>query len=162
MELTPEQAALTQAQMPTVGLLSAYYRRYGDEAFEVSRAFALRAGAYLGENIKEALQVTGTDTSAVAEVLSAFVTEATGSPARAADLITVAGNEVSYMNDGFCDIMEAANALGAPLDKICRNYSGPVFEGVALSVNPGAEHEVRESRALGDSCCRHVIVVPGD
>ena len=56
--------------------------------------------------------------------------------------------------------MEAAKAMGVPHDKVCPNYSWFMFEGMASAVNPGVRQEIRESRALGDKRCMHVIIVP--
>lgn len=44
MELTQGQAASVQAQMPVIGLINAFYRRFGDNAFQVSRDFAFQFG----------------------------------------------------------------------------------------------------------------------
>ena len=160
MELTEKQQDLVRNQIPAIGLVTAYYGRFGEEALEVSRIFALQLGKGMGERIRSAMQVTGTDAVAVGDVLNTFLLRASGAPIGTPDLVVVEGDKVIAVNEGFCAIMEAARAIGAPHEKICRNYSWPIFEGIASAVNPGVKQEVRESRALGDSRCRHVIVVP--
>lgn len=116
-------------------------------------------GKKLGENIKRQAKITGTDAKAVAAVLNAFLKQASGAPVGVPDFVKIEGNEVSATNEDFCAIMEAVKAVGAPHDKICPNFSWLMFEGIASAVNPRVRQEVRESRALGDKRCRHVVIV---
>jgi hypothetical protein len=160
MELTQEQMAAVQAQVPVIGLLMAFYRRFGDEALQVSKEFGSQLGKQFGENIKRSANVTGTDTKAVAAVLNAFLKQATGVPVGVPDFAKIEGNEAVFVNEGFCPVMEAVKAVGAPHDKICPNFSWWLFEGIACAVNPRAKQETRESRALGGKRCIHTIIVP--
>ena len=160
MELTKEQSACVQAQIPVISLINAYYKRFGDDAFQVSREFGLQFGKQLGENIKRGANIKGTDAKAVASVLNAFLQQASGAPVGVPEFVKIEGKEVTAANEGFCSIMEAVKAVGAPHDKICPNFSWLVFEGIASSVNPKVKQEVRESRALGNKRCRHVLIIP--
>ena len=160
MELTPEQAARVQAQVPIIGLLNAFYNRFGEDAFQVSKEFSFQFGKQVGENIKAGSNISGTDANAVAAVLNAFLMEASGAPIGVPDFVKMEGNEVTAANEGFCAIMEAVKVAGVPHDKTCPNYSWSIFEGIASAVNPQVRQEVRESRAFGDKRCQHVIIVP--
>jgi len=155
MELTKEQMGAVQTMALLIGLQMAYYNRFGEDAFQVATEFAAQTGKMMGENIKRNLNITGTDTSAVAAVLDAHVMEF-GMPA----ICRVEGNKVIAETEGFCPVMEAVKMLNAPWDKVDVCFTWPMFAGTAHAVNPDAKLEVLEARHRGDKSCKHVITVP--
>ena len=127
MGLTREQVQAVQAQVPPIGLLMAFHGRFGEDAFQVAREYFAQMGKMAGENIKRSLNIRGTDATAVAAALNAFLTQVAGVPAAG----KVEGNRVILTNEGFCPVMEAAKMLNAPWDKVCLNYALPMFKGMA-------------------------------
>lgn len=156
MEITKEQMNLAQAQMQGIGLVTAYYDRFGDDALQVSKSYFSQAGKMLGQNLKSSLNIVGSDANAVAAAINAFIMQAAGTPGAC----KVEGDKVVCDNEGFCPVMEAVKMVNVPWDKIDLNYAWPMFEGIALAINPNAKMEVRESRHRGDKRCRHVFIVP--
>ena len=63
MELTQEQLARVQAQVPVVGLLTTFYRNFGEDACKVSKEFALQFGKQTGKQLfaltQEEVEVSG-------------------------------------------------------------------------------------------------------
>ena len=155
MGLTKEQMAAVQVQMPVIGLMMAYYSRFGEDAFQVAKEYSAQLGKMMGENIKSSLNITGTDANAVAAVLNAFLMQF-AMPA----ICKVEGNKVIAETEGFCPVMEVVKMLNAPWDKIDVCYSWPAFGAMALAVNPNAKIEVVEARHRGDKSCKHVFTVP--
>jgi len=156
MGLTKEQMEAVQAQVPAIGLVMAYYGRFGEDAFQVAKEYFAQMGNMMGENIKRNLNISGSDATAVAAVVNAFILQAAGAP----DMSKIEGNQVILVNEGFCPVMEAVKMLNAPWDKIDICYAWPMFEAMALAVNPNAKLEVLEARHRGDKSCKHVFTVP--
>ena len=156
MGLTKEQMDAVQAQVPAIGLVMAYYGRFGEDAFQVAKEYFAQMGKIVGEDIKRNLNITGTDANAVAAAVNAFVMQMAAMPA----LCKVEGNQVIAETEGFCPVMEAVKMLNAPWDKIDICYAWPMFEAMALAVNPNAKLEVLEARHRGDKSCKHVFTVP--
>jgi len=155
MELTKEQMAAVQVQVLLISLQMAHYNSYGEDAFKVAKEWAAQTGKMMGENIKRNLNITGTDTSAVAAVLNAFLMEF-GFLA----LCRVEGNKVIAEIEGFCPVMEAVIMLNAPWDKIDLYCAWPMFAEIARAVSPNAKLEILETRHRGDKSCKHVFAVP--
>jgi hypothetical protein len=155
MALTKEQMAAVQQQAQMVGLVMAYYRRFGESALQVAKEFFTQLGKMMGENSKSALKTTGTDAKSVAAVLNASLMQI-AMPA----ICKVEGNKVIAETDGFCPIMEAVKMLKAPWDKIDTYCSWPAFGAIALSVNPNAKMEIVTTRHKGDKTCKHVFTIP--
>jgi len=156
MGLTKEQMEAVQAQVPAIGLVMAYYGRFGEDAFQVAKEYFAQMGKMMGENIKRNLNISGSDVTAVAAVVNAFILQAAGVP----DMSKIEGNQVILVNEGFCPVMEAVKMLNAPWDKIDICYAWPMFEAMALAVNPNAKLEVLQARHRGDKSCKHVFTVP--
>jgi hypothetical protein len=156
MGLTKEQMEAVQAQVPAIGLVMAYYGRFGEDAFQVAKEYFAQMGKMMGENIKRNLNISGSDATAVAAVVNAFILQAAGVP----DMSKIEGNQVILVNEGFCPVMEAVKMLNAPWDKIDICYAWPMFEAMALAVNPNAKLEILEARHRGDRSCKHVFTVP--
>lgn len=156
MELTREQMQAVQNQAQTIGLVIAYYNKFGEDALKVAKGYFSEAGRMLGESLKSSLNIVENDANAVATALNAFLMQAAGMPAGC----KVEGDKVICDNEAFCPVMEAVKMVNAPWDKIDLNYAWPFFEGVASAINPGIKMEVLESRYKGDERCRHVITVP--
>jgi len=110
MALTKEQMEAVQAQVPVIGLVMAYHSRFGEDAFLVAKEYFAQMGKMIGENIKRNLNITGSDATAVAAALNAFVLQAAGTP----DMAKIEGNQVILVNEGFCPVMEAVKMLNAP------------------------------------------------
>lgn len=156
MELTKEQMEQVQAQMQGIGLVMAYYNRFGEDALQVAKEYFSQAGRMLGENFKRSLNIVGSDASAVAAALNAFLMQAAGIP----DLAKIQGNQVLVVGEGFCPAMEAAKMVNAPLDKACLNCSLPMFEGIASAINPNVKLEVPQARFKGDKSCTEIFTIP--
>ncbi len=156
MELTKEQMEAVQAQVPAIGLVMAYYSRFGEDAFQVAKEYFAQMGKTMGENIKRNLNISGSDATAVAAVVNAFVLQVAG----VTDMAKIEGNQVIIANEGFCPVMEAAKMLNAPWDKMCLNYALPMFKGMASAINPNVELGVPEGRYKGDKACREVFTIP--
>jgi len=127
-----------------------------EDAFEVSKNYYSQAGKVLGENLKRSMNIEGSDANAIAAALNAFLMRVAGMPGTA----KVERNKVICENEEFCPVMEAVKMLNAPWEKICVNCSWPMFEGVALGINPDAKMEVEQSRMWSDKSCKHVVTVP--
>lgn len=62
-----------QAFMQGTGLVMAYCNRFGEDALQVAKEYLSQAGMMLGENFKRSLNIVGSDASAVAAALGAFL-----------------------------------------------------------------------------------------
>jgi hypothetical protein len=155
MALTKEQMAAVQGQAQVIGLVMAYYRRFGEDALPVAKEFSAQLGKMMGENTKSTLKTKGTDANSVAAVLNASLGQIAMPP-----ICKVEGKKVIAQTDGFCPIMEAVKMLNAPWDKVDMYCSWPAFEAIALSVNPNAKMEIVTTRHRGDKSCTHVFTVP--
>jgi len=89
MELTKEQTSAVQEQAQVIGLIMAYYRKFGDDALKVAADHFLNTGKMIGQNIKSNLNITGTDANAVAAVLNTFMM-----PSSMSGICKVEGNQV--------------------------------------------------------------------
>lgn len=156
MDLTKEQMSMVQRQMQPVGLVMAYYTRFGDDALKVAEDYFAQAGRMAGANIKSSLNISGSDAQAVSAVLDAFLLDVGGIKGAS----KIEGNKVIIENDGFCPVMETVKALDAPWDKIDHCYGWPFIEGIAAGVNPDVTMEVTQTRHRGDKSCKHVFIVP--
>jgi len=155
MALTKEQAAAVQSQAQLIGLVMAYYQRYGEDAFQVAKGFSTQLGKMMGDNAKKALNITGTDAQAIAAVANAALSQLgmTG-------VCRVEGNKVIAETDGFCPIMEAVKMLNAPWNKIDEVCAWPAFGALGASVNPNVKIDIVTARHRGDKSCKHVFTVP--
>jgi hypothetical protein len=145
-----------QTQMLPVGLVMAYYDRFGDDALQVSKEYFSQVGRMFGQNIKQSLNITTSDVNALAKVLDAFLMQAAGVTGAA----KIEGNQVIMVNKGFCPVMASVKTLNGPWDKIDLYYGWPMIEGIASAVNPNVRMEVPETRHRGDKSCKHVFTIP--
>jgi len=155
MALTKKQMDAVQAQLPVIGLIMAYYKKFGEDAFQVAKEYFAQFGKMQGENSKKSLKITRTDANAVAAVLNACLMQI-----EMPGICKVEGNKVIAETDGFCPIMEAVKILNAPWDKIDVYCSWPAFGEMARAVNPNAKIDVVEARHKGDKSCKHVFTIP--
>jgi hypothetical protein len=155
MALTKEQMSAVQAQLSAIGLIMAYYSRFGEDALQVAKGYFTQLGKIQGENSKNSLKITRTDANAVAAVLNACL-KRIEMPA----ICKVEGNKVIAETDGFCPIMEAVKMLNAPWDKIDNYCSWPAFGAMARAVNPNVKIDVVSARHKGDKTCKHVFTIP--
>lgn len=154
---TKGQNECIQFQKHRIGLVMAYYDQLGDVALDIAKTYFSQLGMTWGQDLKRSLKVEENDENALAAVLNAFLVQAVGMPEGSAK---VHGNQVIVENKDFCSVLEAVKQLNAPWDKVCHNCALPIFEGVALAVNPDATLEVLKSRMQGDRRCKHVFTIP--
>jgi hypothetical protein len=155
MALTKKQMEVVQAWLPAVGLVTAYYKKFGEDGLQVAKEFFTQFGMIEGENIKKSLKIKKTDANAVAAVLNASL-----KPLAMSAICKVEGNKVIAETDGFCPIMEAVKMLNAPWDKIDVYCSWPAFGAMGRAVNPNAKIDVVKARHKGDKTCKHVFTIP--
>ena len=156
VELTKGQKECIEFQKCRIGLVMAYYEKLGDDAFDIAKAYFSQVGMTWGQDLKRSLKVEGNDENALAAVLNAFLVQAVGMPEGSAE---VQGNQVIVENKDFCSVLEAVQQLNAPWEKVCHNCALPIFEGVALAVNPDTTLEVPKSRMRGNRHCKHVFTI---
>lgn len=72
-QVTKEQIEQVQAFMQGTRLVMAYCNRFGEDAVQLAKGYLSRAGMMLGENLKPSLDIVGSDASAVAAALGAFL-----------------------------------------------------------------------------------------
>jgi hypothetical protein len=155
MALKKKQMEAVQAQVPAIGLIMAYYSKFGEDALQVAKEYFTQFGKMLGENAKKSLKLTKTDANAVAAVLNECLKQF-----EMHGICKVEGNKIIAETKGFCPIMEAVKMLNAPWDKIDVYCSWPAFGEMARAVNPNAEIDVVEARHKGDKSCKHVFTIP--
>jgi hypothetical protein len=161
MAFTEEQIGLAQRDIPGITLMLAFYKKFGEDALEVVREWAFESGKMRGEAIKRRMGIQGTDARAIEALIKAVSAERYDKETLEKKLVRVSveGNKIIAVNEGFCPVMAAVKMLDAPWSLVCPNYSVPTLLGVASAVNPKVKGDVPNARWKGNKFCEHITTI---
>jgi hypothetical protein len=137
--MSPEFMGTVRLQTALMGLTLAFKEKYGDETFNVTKAYVERMGGMIGSQMKEKGGVVGSDAHAIEQVYHAWL-----DPAYAPNQPDIQVNDniitVTRKSPMLCPAMVAAKQMSLPLDLVCETVAIPMFRGVAKAVNKNAVH----------------------
>lgn len=155
-KMSPQFQGAMQLQSALMGLTLAFKEKYGDEAFEVTKAFTKQLGIRLGNQLKEKTGVVGSGLKDIESVLHAWQDPAAlGPPVKS----KIEGKKLTMTRESptQCPALHVAKQMNLPLEIVCNTVAFPMFRGVAEAVNPKAKHT---SIQIKSKKCVDTIEIP--